>query len=318
MTAQISLHVPPRPEEEDDYQERYANLPIIGWHGDVTGEPAPGDGGAWHLAVMEEDLLELMDAFFERVDTETVPAIVIGHWDEMHSESSAPIVAKLVANTHRLPALRALFLGSVGSDWCEISWIQQSDITALLTAFPDLERLEIRGGDGLALTPVRHERLRMLRVESGGLSGAFVRAVAACDLPALEHLELWLGVDEYGGDYTVDDLAPILTGDRLPALKHLGLQDSDRQNEIAAAVASASVVARLESLALSLGALTDEGAEALLGGQPLTHLDQLDLHHHFLSEAMMERVEKALFEVGVDLDDRQSDDDGWFYVAVDE
>ncbi|WP_083974403.1 STM4015 family protein [Herbidospora daliensis] len=312
----ISLSLPPRLKNER-YFDRYANLPIVGFTADAPEQP-PGGSGAWHLAVMEEDILEQMDAFFDRVDTETVPALVLGYWADLYQTSSAPIVAKLAANAHRLPALRALFLGAVSSEACEISWIKQSDVTALLTAFPDLERLEIRGGDGLALSPVRHEKLRMLRVETGGLSGAFIRGLAACDLPALEHLELWLGVEQYGGDYTVDDLAPILRGDRLPALKHLGLQDSDRQDEIAAAVAAAPVVAQLENLALSMGVLTDEGAEALLSGQPLTHLDQLDLHHHYLSDQMIKRVEKALFVVGVDLGDRQYDDEGWFYVAVDE
>nr|WP_245652892.1 STM4015 family protein [Herbidospora sakaeratensis] len=313
-----SLSLPLYPRQNDDHRKRYANLPVVGWYGDDPGEPPADSPGAWHLSVFETDFGKLMDAFFERVDTETVPALVIGDWRDMYTDSSAPIVEKLVANAHRLPALRALFLGATTGEWCDISMIQQSDVTALLTAFPDLERLEIRGGEGLALSPVRHEKLRMLRVESGGLSGAFVRGVAACDLPALEHLELWLGVEEYGGDYTVEDLAPILRGDRLPALRHLGLQDSDRQDEIAAAVAAAPVVAQLENLALSMGTLTDEGAEALLGGQPLTHLDQLDLHHHFLSDPMMQRVEKALFVVGVDLGDRPYDDDGWFYVAVGE
>ncbi len=151
----------------------------------------------------------------------------------------------------------------------------------------------------------------MLRVESGGLSGAFVRAVAACDFPALERLDLWLGVEEYGGDSTVADLAPILTGDRLPALKRLGLQDSEHQDEIAAAVASAPIVARLDELDLSMGTLSDEGAEALLDGQPLTHLSTLDLHHHFLSEAMAARVGKAFAGVGVNLADGRPGDDGF-------
>nr|BFE77740.1 hypothetical protein GCM10020093_003410 [Planobispora longispora] len=144
------------------------------------------------------------------------------------------------------------------------------------------------------LRPVRHESLRVLRFESGGLPGHVVRATGACDLPALEHLEMWLGVERYGGDATAADLEPILSGERLPALRHLGLQDSAMQDEIAAAVATAPVVARLESLALSMGVLTDEGAEALLSGQPLTHLKRLDLHHHFLSDAMTERVRAAL------------------------
>ena len=113
---------------------------------------------------------------------------------------------------------------------------------------------------------------------------------------------MWLGVEEYGGDATVADLAPLLSGGRFPALRHLGLQNSEIQDEIAAAVASAPVVAQLDSLALSMGALTDEGAAALLDGQPLTHLKRLDLHHHYLSDAMMRRVCDALEPSGVAVD----------------
>ncbi|TKK89389.1 leucine-rich repeat domain-containing protein [Herbidospora galbida] len=236
----------------------------------------------------------------------------------MYEESSEAIVEKLVANAHLLPNLRALSLGHVDRDWCEISWIRLSAVTPLLTAFPNLERLELRGSDGLALVPMRHESLRVLRVESGGLQSSFVRSVAACDLPALEHLELWLGVENYGGTTSVADLAPILAGDRLPALRHLGLQDSEIQDEIAAAVASAPVVARLDVLDLSMGTLTDAGAEALLGGQPLSHLKVLDLHHNYLSDAMADRVEKALPGVDVKLHDRLSPGDDRLYVAVSE
>ncbi|GAB1817830.1 STM4015 family protein [Herbidospora sp. RD11066] len=267
--------------------------------------------------VVDGDIVKELDAFFAEDDTDTVTSIVIGHWFEVWQVSSAAIVAKLAANADRLPALRDLYLGEIDRDQCEITWIQQSDITPLLTAFPDLERLEVRGGDGLLVKPVRHEKLRVLRVESGGLSGDFVRGVAGCEFPALERLDLWLGVEEYGGDYTVEDLAPILSGDHLPALKRLGLQDSDQQDAVAAAVAAAPIVARLDVLDLSMGTMTDAGAEALLSGQPLTHLSALDLHHHYLSETMTARVATALAGVDVDLNDRQPDDDG-FYVAVSE
>nr|BFE77741.1 hypothetical protein GCM10020093_003420 [Planobispora longispora] len=155
--------------------------------------------------------------------------------------------------------------------------------------------------------------------ESGGLPAEVVRAVGASEFPALEDLDLWLGVEEYGGDATVADLGPILSGERLPALRCLGLQDSEIQDEIAAAVATAPVVARLETLALAMGTLTDAGAEALLTGQPLTHLRRLDLSHHFLSEEMAERLRAALPGVEVDLSDRQeADEDDWRYVAISE
>jgi hypothetical protein len=55
-------------------------------------------------------------------------------------------------------------------------------------------------------------------------------------------------------------------------------------------------------LDLSLGALSDVGAAALLAGQPLTHLRKIDLHHHFLTEAMAQRVRDELEPAGVEVD----------------
>jgi hypothetical protein len=309
------------------YDERYAGLPVV----QITsppGEPAPDSGAvAWRISGSSwpdgtyEDIVDAFDAFFEQADASHVTAIVIGEWADCY-KTSVPIVERLVQEAPRLPALRSLFLGAISSDYSEISWIQQTDVTPILEAYPRLERFEVRGGTGLRLRPIRHEALRMLRVETGGLDGSVVRAVAAGDLPALEHLELWLGVEDYGGTTTIADLDPILRGERLPALRYLGLQDSEIQDDIAAAVASAPVVARLETLALSMGVLTDQGAEALLTGQPLTHLSRLDLHHHYLSDEMMRRLTEALPGVEVDLSDQEEadeeEDEEWHYVAVDE
>ena len=58
-------------------------------------------------------------------------------------------------------------------------------------------------------------------------------------LSALEHLELWPARAEGGGDSTAADLEPILSGARLPRLRHLALCNSEIQDEIAAAVATA-------------------------------------------------------------------------------
>jgi hypothetical protein len=67
-------------------------------------------------------------------------------------------------------------------------------------------------------------------------------------------------------------------------------------------------VARLSSLGLSLGTLGDAGAEALLSGRPLSHLEDLDLRHHYLSEPMVTRLREALepFGVRVNLDERET------------
>jgi hypothetical protein len=57
--------------------------------------------------------------------------------------------------------------------------------------------------------------------------------------------------------------------------------------------------------------LSDAGAAALLAGQPLIHLRRLDLHHHFLTDAMQARLRDELepFGVEVDLSDAQDASD---------
>jgi hypothetical protein len=200
---------------------------------------------------------------------------------------------------------------------CEISWISQGEYAPLLGAFPALEVLHIRGAGGLRLAPVRHRRLKELCVESGGLPASFIRGLADSSFPALTDLELWLGTQEYGGDAVVEDLAPLMNGAELPALKRLALRNAEIADDVATALAAAPVVARLESLDLSMGALSDAGAEALLLGQPLTHLRSLDLSHHFMSAEMAARFREELPGVRVDVSDEQDIDEGGFrYVSV--
>ncbi|MFC6595925.1 STM4015 family protein [Kitasatospora paranensis] len=280
------------------------------------------EAAAWRISLgygHKEGFAQAWQRFLDGVDPSRVRALVLGPWWSGEYDGLAGPLAAITASAARLPALEALFLGDAESEDCEISWLQMCDITPALDAFPRLERLVVRGGDGLELRPVRHGRLRSLTFESGGLPAPVVRALGESDLPALTDLDVWLGVDEYGGDHTLDDLAPLLTGARLPALRRLGLQNSEYQDDIAAAVARAPVVARLEHLALGMGVLTDEGAAALLEGQPLTHLASLDLHHHYLSDGMQQRLTEALPGVDVDLseaDDPEDEEDR--YVAVSE
>ncbi|MEV4613312.1 STM4015 family protein [Kitasatospora sp. NPDC049258] len=311
-----------------EHAEHFHDLPVFALVPALDEGAALPDAAevAWKIGLdydSEQTFEQRWQQFLDRVDTERVRALVIGAWWQDEQEPAQETVELITAAAGRLPALRALFFGDVTYEECEISWIQQSDVTPFLTAFPALEELVVRGagGDwdgngGLVLTPMRHQALRSLRFESGGLPAEVVRAVGGCDLPALERLELWLGVEQYGGDSTVADLAPILDGLRLPALRRLGLLDSLAQDEIAAAVAHAPVVGRLEHLGLAMGLLTDAGAGALLEGQPLTHLKSLDLHHHYLSEEMQQRLTTALPGVEINLSEAGKPDDSWRYVAV--
>jgi hypothetical protein len=281
----------------------FAGLPVVEFDPQV---PPPGDPGgvAWRVSTDYDggkDLFEQrLDALVDAPWAGEVGALVVGEWGESY-DSVVPL-DRLVAAAARLTSLSAVFLGEMTSEENEISWIKQTDVTPLLQAYPAMEVLRVRGGDGLALQPGRYPVLRELAFEAGGLSAGVVRAVGDCDLGDLRHLELWLGTDNYGGDATVEDLATILSGARLPALTYLGLRDAEIADQVAAALAGAPVVGRVRTLDLSLGMLSDVGAAALLSGQPLTHLDRLDLHHHFLSEEMMARLRAELEPTGVELD----------------
>lgn len=283
------------------------------------------DSVAWRLSVEPYgDDPEAFDdhwrRFTETVDLAAVRALVVGIWGEAYEKKSDVVIDLIVAAKDRFSALEALFIGDQEQEENEISWIEQSDVTPLLRAFPRLRVLGIRGGTDLVFPAVRHTALRELRIETGGLPREVVRGIGASELPGLERLELWLGDPNYGGDTEVVDLAALLDGRALPALRHLGLQNSPIQDDIAAAVAGAPVVAGLDSLSLSMGVLTDTGAEALLSGQPLGHLERLDVHHHFLSDAMMQRLTDALPGVQVDVSNREQPDEYggevWRYVAV--
>ncbi|MFD0903043.1 STM4015 family protein [Actinomadura sediminis] len=313
----------------------YAGLPVFTHGGDPDGEtPPPPDGEtpaagevAWRVATSYDgpEFAERFAAFVEEVDTAAVTALVIGFWD------MEPLPVRVLTDAAAaFPNLRALFVGDIDiEEEAHLSWIQHTDITPVLRAFPGLERFEVRGADGLTLSPFRSDALKVLRFESAGLPADVVRAVAASDLPNLERLDLWLGIEYRGGDATADDLAPFLDGGRLPSLRHFGLLNTPNLDDLAGAVASAPVVARLESLTLAWGALTDRGAEALLAGQPLTHLRGLGLDGHYLSPETTGRLKAALPGVALALEAARDhmggefpwgDDDGDrdYYIAVSE
>ncbi|WNI14115.1 STM4015 family protein [Actinacidiphila sp. ITFR-21] len=311
---------------------KLGGLPAVDFVRFEAGQPGLPEPGAvaWRIAVESYDSEvkweQAFARFTETVDTTLVRSLIVGSWSDPYEDGPQEVVAALLAARDRLPALRALFVGDIVVEECEISWIVQDDVTPLLDGFPLLETFGVRGGNGLRFPAVRHGRLRSLTVETGGLPAAAVRGIAASDFPALEHLDLWLGTSEYGGDGDLADLAPFLAGTRLPALRSLALRNSELQDAIAAAFAAAPVVARLENLDLSMGVLTDDGATALLGGQPLTHLKTLDLHHNYLSKALKDRLREALEPAGVELDvdaddaDEEENEDGsvWRFVAVGE
>jgi hypothetical protein len=234
----------------------------------------------------------------EKPDSRKIESFIAGAWEEVSAGTdSTSIVESLAAARDGLPRLKHLFFGDITMEESEISWITQTDVSPIFEAHRELEHITIRGGTGLSLGHIRHERLRELIIQTGGLPPQVIHDVSASELPALEHLELWLGEPNYGGNATVEDLATLLRGDRFPKLKYLGIKDSVIADEVAGVLANSPILRQLDVLDVSLGQLGDDGAKALLASPEIRSLKKLDVHHHFISDELVAKLKSLGIEV---------------------
>lgn len=249
-----------------------------------------------------EDPVNYLDRLNEFLDNDvalTVPGLILGNWNADGTAPGAPIIKGLADRKDRLPMLQALFFGDIAQEECEVSWIDNGDMSPLLAAFPKLELLRIRGSNHLAFSKPAHANLRALGIETGGLPREVVSQLSKAKFPNLEYLELWLGTEQYGGTTRVTDLQPILKNTVFPKLKYLGLRNSEIVDEIAGVIISSPIIEQIEVLDLSLGTLTDEGAKALMKLPKTGSLKRLDLHRHFLSNAMIKQLKTLPFTLNV-------------------
>jgi hypothetical protein len=227
----------------------------------------------------ESQYQQLLESLLSDPSASKLEALVLGEWIEPYDKS---ILDTLVEIAPRLPKLKALFVGDMTAGSSDISAIVQGDYAPVLAAFSNLETLCIRGGTGLAFSPCRHEKLKSLTIETGGLSGSTIAMLCSLDLPNLQYLELWLGSKNYGGDSTLADLEPILSGKAFPKLRYLGLRNAEYTDDIAQALAHSPILEELVELDLSMGTLTDKGATALIDCPAAQSLDILDLSANYL------------------------------------
>ena len=246
--------------------------------------------------------------------------LILGAYDLEGGSSGESGLSELVKCKDRLPNLKALFLGDILQEEAEISWINQTDMSPILAAFPGLEMLRVRGATGLEFSKPQHTQLRALAIESGGLPAKVVAQICRGTFPELEHLELWLGTPDYSGDCRVNDLQPILKGKLFPKLKYLGLRNAQIADDIAAVIVTSPIIDQLETLDLSLGNLSDEGANALLRLVTKKNLKRLDLHHHYIGKPLQKQLKELPFPVDVS-DAKTVEEDNEFsgrFIAVSE
>ncbi|MCP1186292.1 STM4015 family protein [Paenibacillus sp. 1781tsa1] len=247
----------------------------------------------------------------------SLESLVIGDWGQAYESSPQEFMSTLIESASSFPSLKKLFIGDMGFEECEVSWIIQTNLTPLLGAFPELTSFSIKGSSGLSLEPLQHAKLEELIIICGGLPKEVLSSITHAKLPELRKLELYLGVDNYGFDGSLEDVLPLLEKGLFPKLIYLGLKDSEIQDEIAKAAAEAPILDQLEVLDLSQGTLSDEGAEALLASDKIKQLKHLDLSYHYMTDEMIRRWNQS--DISVDVSDQQqSDEDDWRYPSLTE
>lgn len=307
----------------DSHLQEFGGRRIVEWKPRQAAQN-PADT-LFRLSIDYDDELtwpQLFEKFLAAPLAGFAAGIIVGPWQGDDTSAPAEEIAQaLIAARDRLPNVTAIFVGDIASEENEISWIEQADLGPLLMAYPLIEHFGSRGGGSIGYSNVAHNSLRTLIVQSGGLPVEAVRQILSASLPALEHLEIWLGDQNYGATTTVADLEPLLSGDLFPRLKYLGLRDSEITDDIARAIAGSPIVARLETLDLSLGTLGDEGANALAESPAIRGLKKLDLSHHYMSDAVMRRMQRLGPAVDVSEQqeaDKDTDGSECRYVAVGE
>lgn len=294
---------------------------VVQYDPEIAVDPSPSV--VYRLSLEYDDeraMPDLIAGFLEKADKTTLEALIIGMWGDPYEAGADAVIAALVSHAPQLPKLRALFIGDMTYEECEISWIVQSSYKPLLDAFPELEELRIRGGNALTVEPFTHQNLRRFTIESGGLDEKIARSLAESHMPKLEHLELWLGTDEYGFSGDAALYRQVLAQLATPTLRYLGLRDAQIADELAGWLGDEPLLATVDTLDLSLGTIGDVGAEALLRGTQLGNLTCLDLSHHYISAANQERLSALPFKVVLDDPQEDDEDDGevYRYVAVGE
>ena len=297
-----------------EYAKVYRGKRVVDFK--MGDSPTTGDI-AYRLAQeydSSESQSELLEDFFSKVGPESIETLIVGPWSEASSDSPQGFIDGLIERRAQLGGLKALFVGDMTYEDCEISWIIQSSYNELLAAFPGLESLRVRGATDLKLQPFVHANLQELAIECGGLPSQLVEAIAASTLPALRHLELWLGDDGYGFDGDVDTYRRLLAAIGPERLRHLGLRNAMISDDLAQWLAAEPWLGSLHTLDLSLGTIGDIGARALLASPNLGGIERIDLSHHYISAEVQQQLRSL--PCTVILDDPEKEDDGDRYVAV--
>ncbi|TYQ17751.1 UNVERIFIED_CONTAM: hypothetical protein Cloal_0119 [Acetivibrio alkalicellulosi] len=255
-----------------------------------------------------KDASTLAEEILNDPDLSSIKNIVVGCWGESYDNSCQPILNMFSSNKEKFWHIESLFVGDMGYEECEVSWIEQGNYSSLLNSLSNLRHLIIKGSGNLSLGALNHPNLETLEIICGGLPKSVILEIANSNLPKLKKLNLYFGVEDYGFDGDIEDIKKLISNKSFKHLEYLGLGNSDIQDEIVELVLNSDIISNLKVLNFSNGTLSDKGGQFILDNmEKLKGLELLDLHHHFMSNNYVEKLKKL--PIKVDLNEQMDNDE---------
>lgn len=253
-----------------------------------------------------EDLIEKM---LNDEELETLDEVIIGKWDEL-LEDTQKLVDDIIKNKFKFKNIKSFFIGDIAYDEFDMYCIEQGNYEEFLKTFNDLEYLKIQGSNELKFGKINNQNLKSLEIICCGLSCNVIEEISKAELPKLEKLNLYIGLENsgYGFDGDIENIKELINSlSNFKSLKYLGINNSKIQDDIVKEVLQNNIVEQLEVLDFSNGTLSDEGGQLILDNkEKFKNLKYLDLHYHFLSDEMIKKLEKLLFKVN--LEEKETDE----------
>ncbi|MDQ3365468.1 MAG: WGR domain-containing protein [Myxococcota bacterium] len=312
------------------------DLAVIGWRAGMWQSIHLQNDKDWNDGTF--DALALARPLFTSPLCASLAELRIGILRWEHNAKDVPAVLAEAGRQDWAADLETLFLGDIG-DNIDMSHHCVGDVGKVITkAFPRLTSLKIHSGDQswagkgetFGIGPLALPELTSLVIETCSLSKKRLKHVLEATLPKLTTLELWFGSEDQDATATFKDLRPLLDGVVHPKVVHLGLRNAEFTDDLARGLPASKIAARLVSLDLSMGTLSDDGAAALAERvKAFPKLKTLSIDDNFLSRATVRAVQAAFKGVTVvskrqktadesDVDDDDEDGEPFRYVSVSE
>ncbi|MDH6358514.1 STM4015 family protein [Parabacteroides sp. PF5-9] len=255
---------------------------------------------------------DLLDKILNDKKLADIKQLTIGCWD-YESGDCQELVDGMIAHKEKFAHIEGLFWGDIDGEESEVSWIEQTDLSVLLDGMPKLKDLKIKGTNGLSIGQKQRPEIISLEIISGGLPTSVVDDVIKSDFPNLEKLILYVGVDDYGYDGSIDQFKPLFSKNKFPKLNYLGIINAVEEDQVVELFLSSDILPQLETMDISAGVLTDKGGQLLLDNvDKLKHLKFIDMEYNYLTEEMQKKLSQLPVKVNVsDAQDIDEDYEEW-------